>query len=70
MDGICGFCNGQGKVGASNCKICNGEKRILGNQNVSKIKLTGDITRIKGMGHFSKTGEIGDLIIKKISDLI
>lgn len=63
MGGTCGFCNGQGKVGASSCKICKGEKRILGSQNVSKIKLTGDITRIKGMGHFSKTGEIGDLII-------
>ena len=59
----CGFCNGQGKVGAANCKICNGEKRIFGNQQVSKIKISGEKTRIKGMGHFSKTGEIGDLII-------
>lgn len=65
MDGRCGFCNGQGKVGAANCQKCRGEKRILGNQKVSKIKLTGNITRIKSMGHFSKTGETGDLIIKK-----
>jgi DnaJ-class molecular chaperone len=62
---ICGFCNGQGKVGAASCNVCKGEKRILGKQSVTGIKLDSkNQTRIKSMGHFSKTGEIGDLIIQ------
>lgn len=65
----CAFCNGGGKVGASNCKVCKGEKRIFGNQKVSKIKLSGKITRIKSMGHFSRTGEVGDLIIHQSENL-
>jgi DnaJ-class molecular chaperone len=59
----CAFCNGGGKVGASNCKSCKGERRIFGSQKVSKVKLTGKTTKIKSMGHFSKTNEVGDLIL-------
>lgn len=61
----CPFCNGQGKVGLTHCNSCNGEKRILGKQKLKGIKLEGDETRIKSMGHFGK-GRVGDLIIKLI----
>ncbi len=61
----CTFCSGNGKVGLTPCKTCNGEKRILGKQKLSKIKLTGDETKIDTMGHFSKDGVIGYLILKK-----
>ncbi len=62
MGGVCGFCSGGGKVGASICPKCT-DGRILGSQKVSKIKLDGDRTIVKGMGHFSKTGEVGNLVI-------
>jgi DnaJ-class molecular chaperone len=59
----CPFCNGQGKVGLTHCNSCNGEKRILGKQKLKGIKIEGQETRIKSMGHFGK-GRVGDLIIK------
>jgi len=34
----CYFCGGKGKVGMTDCKSCNGEKRILGRQKITKIK--------------------------------
>jgi DnaJ-class molecular chaperone len=60
----CPFCNGAGKVGLNKCKTCNGEKRILGKQKLKGIKLDGDKTKIKSMGHYGK-GRVGDLIINK-----
>lgn len=65
MGNSCSFCQGAGKVGINPCKKCNGEKRILGKQKLSKIKLTGDETKIDSMGHFSKDGVVGYLLIVK-----
>jgi DnaJ-class molecular chaperone len=64
----CYFCMGKGKVGLNPCKTCNGEKRILGKQKLSNIKLTGDETKIEAMGHYSKdeAGKAGYLMLKKI----
>lgn len=65
--GACSFCGGQGKVGLNPCKTCNGEKRILGKQKLSGIKLTGDETKVEAMGHYSKdeVGKAGHLLIIK-----
>jgi len=60
---VCGFCSGLGKVGVAPCSVCDGEKRVLGKQKASNIELSGDETRIKGMGNFSKSGSVGDLLI-------
>lgn len=62
-DEDCQFCNGKGKVGLNHCKSCNGEKRILGNQKLKNIKLTGEKTKIESMGHFSKDGKVGYLLL-------
>jgi len=62
-DEDCNFCFGKGKVGLNNCKSCDGEKRILGNQKLNNIKLTSDKTRIESMGHFSRDGKVGYLLI-------
>ena len=61
----CSFCDGKGKVGLNPCKSCSGEKRILGKQKLSKIKLTGEKTKVDAMGHVSKTesGKVGCLMI-------
>ena len=61
----CTFCSGKGKVGLNPCKKCSGEKRILGKQKLSKIKLDGSETRISAMGHHSKNevGAVGYLVI-------
>lgn len=63
----CNFCFGKGKVGISQCKTCNGERRILGKQKLKNIKLTGDETKVESMGHHSKTdaGAVGYLLIVK-----
>lgn len=61
----CYFCQGQGRVGLNPCKGCSGEKRILGKQKTSGIKLTGKETKIDTMGHFSKDGIVGYLLIIK-----
>lgn len=66
--GSCSFCSGKGKVGLTPCKTCGGEKRVLGKQKLSKIKLTGKETKIEAMGHYSKdeAGKAGYvLLIKK-----
>jgi molecular chaperone DnaJ len=64
----CSFCFGQGKLGSKDCLTCKGDKRILGKQKLTKIKLEKekDETIIKHMGHFSKNepGKVGDLILK------
>lgn len=69
----CGFCFGVGKVGSNDCEKCNGEKRILGIQKLSSIKIPDNFDtepiKIESMGHTSKTtpGKSGHLyIIKKI----
>lgn len=63
----CSFCDGKGKVGLNPCKSCSGEKRILGRQRLTKIRLTGDTTRVEAMGHVSKTeaGRVGHLVLRK-----
>ena len=63
----CNFCNGKGKIGLTPCKKCNGEKRILGKQKLSGVKLTGNETKIESMGNCSKdvAGMVGYLLLKK-----
>lgn len=64
----CSFCFGQGKIGSKDCDSCKGEKRILGKQKLTKIKVDKDKTEtvIPHMGHFSKNepGKVGNLILK------
>jgi len=65
--GDCYFCSGKGKIGLTPCKTCNGEKRILGKQKLKGIKLEGEETKVESMGHFSKDGKVGYLLlIKKV----
>ena len=66
-DQDCPFCFGKGKVGLNPCTTCKGERRILGKQKLTKIKLTGDETKIDAMGHCSKTepGKVGYLLLIK-----
>ena len=68
MGNACSFCHGKGKIGLTPCKNCNGEKRILGKQKLSKIKLTGEETKVESMGNHSKNepGKVGHLYIKAI----
>ncbi len=64
----CSMCQGKGKVGLTDCKKCNGEKRILGKQKISGIKPTGENTKLESMGNCSKNsvGMVGNLyLIKK-----
>lgn len=65
MGNSCSFCQGKGKVGINPCKKCNGERRILGKQKLTGVKLSGDETKIDSMGHFSKDGIVGYLLLKK-----
>ena len=67
MSQDCSFCQGQGKVGLNPCQTCKGEKRILGKQKLSNIKLTGDETKIESMGHCAKNepGKVGYLLLIK-----
>lgn len=63
----CGYCSGQGKIGINPCKSCNGERRILGKQKLSNIKLDGESeTKVDSMGHLSyyDRGKCGNLILK------
>jgi DnaJ-class molecular chaperone len=61
----CSFCSGNGKVGLNQCSKCSGEKRILGKQKLSGIKIEGEETKIDSMGHFSKDGVVGYLLLIK-----
>ena len=63
----CSFCSGKGKIGMTPCKACSGEKRILGKQKLSGIKLVGEETKVDSMGHHSKNeaGKSGYLLIVK-----
>lgn len=61
----CPFCNGVGKVGLNKCETCNGEKRILGKQKLKGVKLDGDETIIKSLGHCGRNGGVGNLYLKK-----
>jgi DnaJ-class molecular chaperone len=61
----CSFCNGKGQVGITPCKTCSGEKRILGKQKLSGLKLTGEHTKIDSMGHHAKNGNVGHLYLVK-----
>jgi DnaJ-class molecular chaperone len=64
-DEKCSFCEGKGKVGINPCKKCDGERRILGKQKLTNIKLEGEETEIKAMGHLSfyDIGKSGSLIL-------
>ena len=66
-DKECSFCSGHGKIGLTPCKVCKGDKRILGKQKLTGIKLTGDETKIEAMGHCSKdeVGKVGYLLLIK-----
>lgn len=66
MNQSCTFCDGNGKVGMNPCGSCGGERRILGKQRITKVKLTGETTRVEAMGNLSKTeaGRVGNLIIR------
>lgn len=66
----CFFCGGKGKVGFTDCKSCNGERRILGKQKLSGIKIPENerAYKIQAMGHVSQfeKGKVGDIwLIKK-----
>lgn len=65
----CGFCFGQGKVGANDCLSCKGEKRVLIKQKVKGITMPQDKDELKieFMGHYSKEapGRVGHLILIK-----
>jgi molecular chaperone DnaJ len=52
----CNFCGGKGKIGSEDCKVCLGEKRILGKQKLKgiRIKKKDKATKIDFMGHVSK----------------
>jgi molecular chaperone DnaJ len=52
----CSFCGGKGKVGSNDCNTCFGEKRILGKQRLSGIKLKKKEKshKVEFMGHVSK----------------
>lgn len=67
----CSFCFGKGKIGMTPCKSCKGERRVLGKQKLSKIKLTGDETKIESMGNCSKTeaGKVGYLLLIKTKSI-
>ena len=64
----CYFCSGKGKVGLNPCKGCSGDGRIMGKQKLKGIKLTGDMTKMDAMGHFSKNGIGYLLIVKKTTE--
>lgn len=67
MNMDCHFCDGKGKVGLNPCTTCSGQKRILGKQRLSKIKLDGELTKIESMGHVSKNeaGRVGHLMLRR-----
>lgn len=63
-DQPCFICKGLGKVGLTDCKTCKGEKRILGKQKLSgiKIPLNSKDLKVDCMGHFSNIpGKVGHL---------
>jgi len=65
----CSFCFGAGKIGSSNCKTCDGKKRILGNQKLSGISIPDnfdDPIKVPNMGNMSKDipGKSGHLFIR------
>jgi len=66
----CGFCYGQGKVGAKDCETCLGDKRILGKQKLSKIDFPKDEKdhKVEFMGHVSKDnpGMVGHLWLVRV----
>lgn len=61
----CSICNGEGQVGWSPCKNCNGERRIFGKQKLTGIKFpkSEKSHKIESMGHFDKfqMGMVGSL---------
>ena len=60
----CFICKGLGKVGLTDCKTCKNEKRILGRQKLSGIKVPSDSKdyKVDCMGHFSNIpGRVGHL---------
>jgi DnaJ-class molecular chaperone len=69
----CFFCKGKGKVNPAECKTCKGEKRILGKQKLSGIKVDKNekAHKVEFMGHSSKEipGKVGYLwLVKKATE--
>jgi DnaJ-class molecular chaperone len=69
----CYFCGGKGQVGWTDCKVCKGQKRILGKQKLSGIKIPDNdkAYQVDNMGHFSvdEPGKVGHLWIIKKEDI-
>lgn len=68
----CSFCFGAGKIGSSNCKTCDGNKRILGKQKLSGIPIPDNFdepVKVLNMGNMSKDipGKSGHLFIRVIN---
>jgi DnaJ-class molecular chaperone len=52
----CFYCSGSGKINSSKCPSCNGDKRILGKQKLSSIKMSKEDKdhKIEYMGNVSR----------------
>lgn len=70
---VCSFCGGQGKIGSSECRSCDGEKRILGKQKLSGIIFPKDKKdhKIESMGHSSRdaSGKCGHVWLVRDSEI-
>jgi DnaJ-class molecular chaperone len=69
-ENTCLYCSGSGKIGSKECSGCKGERRILGKQKLTNIKLdiNSDLTKIEFMGNASyyDHGKKGSLILNHI----
>lgn len=64
----CNYCGGNGKIGSKPCSKCEGERRILGKQTLSNIKLSGGVETIldfMGNASYYDHGKKGRLILIK-----
>lgn len=64
---VCYYCAGKGKVGWTDCKTCNGLKKILGKQKLKGVKFPkGEKAyKVESMGHSSSSekGKVGHVWI-------
>lgn len=61
---VCSHCGGLGKVGINKCNTCKGNGLILGKQKITNINKANSFRLVfKSMGNFSKSGEVGNLIL-------
>ena len=66
----CFYCHGSGRINGKECSKCKGQKRILGKQKLSGIKMKSEDKdfRVECMGHVSRDipGKVGALwLIRK-----